>query len=91
VLCGKEEEEEEGGRGEEGEMDGEESLGRLVSLIFHQGIFFSPLMTDNADNATITALVCTLQSEIISVSSSGQLKVWDSRKQGNKAVRVLAM
>ena len=40
MLCGRGEEEEEGGRGEEGEMDGEESLGRLVSLIFHQGIFF---------------------------------------------------
>ena len=63
----------------------------MVTLPHISSIFFSPPMTENADNATITALLCTLQSEIISVSSSGQLKVWDSRRQGNKAVRVLAM
>lgn len=48
-------------------------------------------MTENADNATITALVCTRQLEVLSVSSSGQLKIWDLRRPENKAARVLLM
>ena len=49
------------------------------------------LSTENADNATITALVCTRQLEVISVSSSGQLKIWDLRRPENKPTRVLLM
>lgn len=49
------------------------------------------LLTENADNATITALVCTRQLEVLSVSSSGQLKIWDLRRPENKAARVLLM
>lgn len=51
-----------------------------------------PLRTiDNADNATVTSLACTLHSEVLSTSSSGLLKVWDLRKRDSKPARVLSV
>lgn len=34
---------------------------------------------ENADNSTVTALSCSMQLEVLSTSSSGQLKIWDLR------------
>lgn len=51
-----------------------------------------PIRTlDNADNGALTALVCTLQSELLTTSSSGQLKLWDLRNHDNQPSRILTV
>ncbi len=52
----------------------------LPSLLFppsHPSL--PPSSSDNADNSTVTALTCSMQLEVLSTSSSGQLKIWDLR------------
>ncbi|XP_053148200.1 nucleoporin Nup43 isoform X2 [Hemicordylus capensis] len=46
---------------------------------------------DNADSSTLHAVTCLRTTEIVTVNSIGQLKVWDHRQQGNEPSQILSM
>ena len=54
-------------------------------------IFPLSLFPENADNSTVTALSCSLQLEVLSTSSSGQLKIWDLRTNTERPVDTMEM
>lgn len=46
---------------------------------------------DNADSSTLHAVTCLRTTEILTVNSIGQLKVWDFRQQGNEPSQILSL
>ncbi|KAK7906815.1 hypothetical protein WMY93_015427 [Mugilogobius chulae] len=46
---------------------------------------------DNADSSTIHAVTYLKTSEILTVNSIGQLKLWDLRQQGNSPSQILSL
>ena len=46
---------------------------------------------DNADSSTITALLSNMQFQVLTASSSGQLKLWDLRSHQQKPSRNIVL
>lgn len=49
------------------------------------------MYTENADSSTIHGVTFLRTTEVLTVNSIGQLKLWDFRQQGNEPVQILAM
>ncbi|XP_043925254.1 nucleoporin Nup43 isoform X2 [Protopterus annectens] len=46
---------------------------------------------DNADSSTLHAVTFLRTTEILTVNSNGQLKIWDSRQQGNEPSQIFSV
>lgn len=48
-------------------------------------------MPENADSSTIHAVTYLRTTEILTVNSIGQLKLWDFRQQSNSPSQILSL
>ncbi|XP_060096742.1 nucleoporin Nup43 [Heteronotia binoei] len=46
---------------------------------------------DNADSSSLHAVTCLRTTEILTVNSIGQLKIWDFRQQGNEPSQIFSL
>nr|XP_023665926.1 nucleoporin Nup43 [Paramormyrops kingsleyae] len=63
--------------------------GRVILFrVDHKGILRT---IDNADSSTIHAVTFLRTTEVLTVNSFGQLKLWDFRQQGNEPAQILSL
>ncbi|POI23676.1 hypothetical protein CIB84_012576 [Bambusicola thoracicus] len=61
---------------------------------FRLHVFFNALLTsvaDNADSSTLHAVTFLRTTEILTVNSIGQLKIWDFRQQRNEPAQIFSL
>lgn len=54
-------------------------------------ILLFPLFSDNADSSSLNAVTFLRTTEILTVNSIGQLKIWDFRKPGDKPLQIFSL
>lgn len=59
-----------------------------VSNLFYLTV---KLLLENADSSTIRAVTYLRSTEILTVNSIGQLKLWDFRQQSNSPSQILSL
>lgn len=52
---------------------------------------FSSSLADNADSSTLHAVTFLRTTEILTVNSIGQLKIWDLRQQRNEPSQIFSL
>lgn len=59
-----------------------------VTTVFHHNVILLP---ENADSSTIHAVTYLKTTEVLTVNSFGQLKLWDFRQQSNSPSHILSL